>query len=212
MSSLAASQETILQRLKQRGPQSVRILARQLSMSTMGIRQHLSELASRGLVAASAETRQTRGRPLRLWQLTEAGHGRFGDQHGLLSVTLLDALRDSQGESALRELVLASDAPRAEAYRRALASEAPEPEARLRALARLRTVDGYMAEVRLLPTGWLLIEHHCPIAAAACHCPHFCTAELALFQSLLGDSVRVEPGDSLPAGDRRCAWKVTPTP
>ena len=42
------TQEILLQRLKTRGPQSVKILSKQLDITTMGVRQHLNELAARG--------------------------------------------------------------------------------------------------------------------------------------------------------------------
>ena len=74
---LADSQKTILDQLKRYGPQSVKVLARRLDMTTMGIRQHLQQLQSNDLVTTTTEARQTRGRPLHLWRLTDTGHEYF---------------------------------------------------------------------------------------------------------------------------------------
>ena len=43
------SQVQLMDRLKTRGPQSVKILAKQLDMTTMGVRQHLTNLAEKKL-------------------------------------------------------------------------------------------------------------------------------------------------------------------
>ena len=75
-------------------------------------------------------------------------------------------------------------------------------------LVNLRSADGYMAEVRLLPDGWLLVQNHCPIQACAENCPHFCKSEQRMFQDLLGAGATVEQTDHLLAGDRRCAWRI----
>ena len=204
----ATSQQTILKQLKQHGGQSVKVLARSLEMTTMGLRQHLAELQSQGLVEPGIEARQTRGRPLHLWELTAAGHREFPDAHRQISVELLDAIRDEFGESGVEQIVARRSRPIEQRYARALNGDG-ELADRLQSLARLRTVDGYMAEVRLLPDqNWLFIENHCPVCAAAENCPRICDAELQLFQKLLGSQADIQRADHLLAGDRRCAYTV----
>ena len=81
------------------------------------------------------------------------------------------------------------------------------------ALARLRTVEGYMADARPLEDddGYLLVEHHCPICDAAATCQGLCRGELELFRAALGDDVEVERTQHLMAGDQRCSYRVTRT-
>jgi predicted ArsR family transcriptional regulator len=67
-----------------------------------------------------------------------------------------------------------------------------------------------MAELRLTPSGWLLIENHCPIFAAASSCSAFCVAELSLFKQLLEGYATVERSDYLLEGARRCAYRIQP--
>ena len=109
-SQLPATQESILQRLKVRGPQSVKILAKQLAITTMGIRQHLAELSNKGFVETTAQTRQPRGRPVHYWQLTARGHEHFPDAHAYVATQLIAVLRQSHGDSALHELIDHSEA------------------------------------------------------------------------------------------------------
>ena len=205
---LAATQQEILQRLKTRGPQSIKILANQLDITTMGVRQHISELSERGLVAQTAETRQTRGRPVHYWQLTELGHQCFPNQHAEANLQLIHSIRESMGETALQELVSGGYHAQQQRYQRILADSGPELENILDTLANLRTADGYMAEIRLSPDGWLLIENHCPIYAAASACQTHCDAELSMLQQLLSEHADVQRTDHAVEGSRRCAFKI----
>ena len=208
-SSLSASQELILRRLKMRGPQSVKILAKQLAITTMGVRQHLTELDHKGLVEAKPKTRQQRGRPLHYWQLSALGHKHFPDAHDQTAASLITALRNSHGEKVLRELIDQSEAQKLPAYRQLLEAAGPDLGQKLLMLAEMRTTAGFMAEIRLLPDGWLLIENHCPIFQAASTCQHYCQAELEFLRAVLSEFADVERTDHLLAGARRCAYKIS---
>ena len=208
-SSLPASQESILRRLKMRGPQSVKILAKQLAITTMGVRQHLMELDQKGLVEARPETRQPRGRPLHYWQLSALGHQHFPDAHDQTAASLMTALRNTHGEKALRELIDQSEAQQLPAYQQQLDAAGPELGQKLMTLAEMRTAAGFMAEIRLIPDGWLLIENHCPIFHAASTCQHYCQAELDLLRAVLAEFADVARTDHLLAGARRCAYKIS---
>ena len=82
---------------------------------------------------------------------------------------------------------------------------------RVRALAAVRNEEGYMAEARADGKGgFLLIENHCPICAAATACQGFCRSELEVFRAALGSDVRVERSEHLLAGARRCAYRIVP--
>lgn len=207
---LATSQQDILQRLKTRGPQSVKILASQLGMTTMGVRQHLAELRGRGLVDQTRETRQTRGRPVHLWKLTGDGHRQFPDGHAQVTLELIDTLRQELGPTRLDRLIDVRSQRLQVRYERVLEASGPTLEDRVTALTALRNEEGFMAEVRLLPDGWLLIENHCPVCAAAKLCQQFCHSELDMFRSLLANYADVERVDHLFAGARRCAYKISP--
>lgn len=206
---LSKSQDRILHRLKARGPQSVKILSKQLDMTSMGIRQHLADLEKKGLVAQTQEERQTRGRPVHLWKLSKHGHARFPDKHSQAIVELIDVTRSTLGQEGLNQLIDKRNDKIEAHYRAELDSVAPELQQRIEKLAQLRSDEGFMAEVRLLPDGWMLIENHCPIYSAATSCQQFCAAELAVFQRLFEKDATVTRTDYLLAGARRCAYKIT---
>lgn len=198
-------------RLKTRGPQSVKILSNQLRMTTMGIRQHLAELEQTNLVTRTKEEKQTRGRPVHHWKLTQQGHQQFPDSHSQISLELINTIRSNLGETALNNLIEARSNQVFEEYREAIDQSNDELGAKISILARSRSDEGYMSEVRLLPDGWLLVENHCPICAAAEACQQFCRSELTLFQQLLENKASVERVDHLLTGARRCSYKITPT-
>ena len=206
---LPKSQDRIIDRLKTRGPQSVKILSKQLAMTTMGVRQHLADLETRGLVLQTQEERQTRGRPVHLWKLSKSGHNRFPDSHAQTALELIDVIRSSLGEESLNQLIDSRSAKVQASYRAQLDASAPELQQQIERLAQLRSEEGYMAEVRLLPDGWMLIENHCPICSAATSCQQFCKSELEIFQRLFENEATVERTDHLLEGARRCAYKIT---
>ncbi len=209
--NLAASQIKILNRLKTRGPQSVRILASQLGMTTMGVRQHLAELQTHALVKQTEEARQTRGRPVHLWKLTPEGHRQFPNSHEQVALELIATLQADLGQTHLNRLIDSRSQRLQTRYEQALERSGPALEDKVRVLTELLEHDGFMPEVRLLPDGWLLIENHCPVCAAAEKCPQFCQSELDMFRSLLANYADVERVDHLFAGGRRCAYKIIVT-
>ena len=205
---LSKSQQQILHRLKTRGAQSVKILSKQLDMTTMGVRQHLAELEKKALIDQTDEEKQTRGRPVHLWKLTQLGHGQFPDTHSQVTVELIDVIRNTLGEEKLEQIIDQRNLQQQVHYQAAIDAAGKELQPRIECLCQLRSDEGYMAEIRLLPDGWLLIENHCPICAAAESCQQFCRSELAMFRSLLGDSASVERVDHILSGARRCAYKI----
>ena len=68
-----------------------------------------------------------------------------------------------------------------------------------------------MADVEQAADGWLLIENHCPICAAAQVCQGICAAEEALFQDVLGPGVHVARDEYILDGARRCTYRVSPS-
>jgi predicted ArsR family transcriptional regulator len=206
---LSKSQNQIIYCLKTRGPQSVKILSKQLDMTTMGVRQHLISLESRGLISQTREEKQTRGRPVHLWKLNREGHALFPDSHAQTTLELIDTIRSSFGEDSLEQLINKQTEKTEAQYQAALNMAEPELQSQIERLAQLRNDEGYMAEVRLLPDGWMLIENHCPICTAAKNCQQFCQSELELFQRLFTGRASVARTDHLLQGARRCAYKIT---
>lgn len=202
-----ASTDKILYLLKSQGPQSAAALGEQLQMTSMGARQHLLSLEAEGLVGFNDEARG-RGRPVRLWQLTEQAWQRFPDTHGELTLQLIDDVRQLFGEEGMEQLITRREQQMLGRYQAALTQTALE--GKLASLKTLRSREGYMADMRQEEDGsWLWWENHCPICAAARACRGFCRSELAMFRQLLAPA-EVEREQYLLEGDQRCLYRIRP--
>jgi|SRR6185437_2786891 len=206
---LTQARAAVLDLLKREGPISADNLAKRLGITAMAVRQHLYALAASAEAEAS-EAPRPRGRPVKLWRATSGAQARFADGHAGLATDLIVQMKKAFGEDGLDRLLALRNAELEKSYR-ARTDKAQSLKAKLDALARIRSAEGYMADVRREPeTGaWLLVENHCPICAAARLCTGLCREELALFRRVLGKDVRIERLSHILAGAGRCAYRVT---
>lgn len=199
--------DRILFRLKTVGPQTAAHLAEALGITPTGARQHLTDLVADGLIEGET-TAAARGRPSQTWRLTQAGHARFPDRHAELTLELIRSTEAVFGADGLDRLIHHREKTSRAAYRAAVPADAPVEE-RLERLAVQRSAEGYMATWQRQDDGsFLFIEDHCPICAAATLCQGFCRSELQIFRAVLGADVKVERTEHVPAGARRCAYRV----
>ncbi len=206
---LGETKRRIVDRLK-RSESTPGELAGALGLTEAAVRQHLDALAANGLVTAATRPPAGRGRPAHVWALTELARDLFPDHHDDLTVDLLDAMRRALGDDGLDAVIEARAEHQLETYRKAMPKRG-SLRTRVEALARVRTDEGYLAEVIEDDDGNLvLVEHHCPICVAAAACQNLCRSELDVFRAALGDDVEVQRTQHLLAGSRRCAYLVTP--
>jgi predicted ArsR family transcriptional regulator len=199
----------VLDLVQREGPVTSDALAGKLGITAMAVRQHLAALEAEGLATSEAKS-GARGRPAKYWRTTEKAGARFADSHAQLTLDLIAQMKNAFGEEGLDKLLSLRTAEQARTYREAMGSS-PSLKTQLEALARIRTKEGYMAEVRREPgTGaYLFIESHCPICAAAKACAGLCREELALFHKVLGKDAKIERVSHILAGAGRCAYRVT---
>ncbi len=203
------TRRAIVKLLKTDGPLDSAQLAERLGLTAMAVRQHLYALQSENLVTAE-ERPVPVGRPAKFWGLTREADRLFPEAYAELSVALIDAMQDAFGAEGLSRVLVSRCARQCAEYAKRI-RPADTLEKKLKELARVRTEEGYMAEVRSEDGGsYLLVENHCPICAAANACQGFCATELDLFRSVLGTGVEVERVEHIVSGDRRCAYRVTP--
>src|SRR5471032_1443594 len=195
--------------LKRDGPISADSAAEKLGITAMAVRQHLYALQAGG-EATHVEEARPRGRPVKLWRATKAADTHFADSHSALAGDLIVQVKKAFGEEGLDRLLKLRNADLEKNYR-ARTDKLRSLKAKLEALAKIRSAEGYMAEVKRDPeTGqWLFVENHCPICAAARLCTGLCREELALFHRVLGRNIKVERLSHILAGAGRCAYRVT---
>ncbi|MFR9675232.1 helix-turn-helix transcriptional regulator [Streptomyces sp. TR06-5] len=180
------------------GPSTAAELAERLGLTQAAVRRHLDHLVSEGVVEARAQRvygSRGRGRPAKVFALTDAGRDAFDQAYDQLAADALRWIADSagggaEGEAAVAAFARARVRAQTERYREAL-QEVP-PAQRTAVLAEALTEDGYAATARSAPaaTGEQLCQHHCPVAHTAEQFPQLCEAETEVFSRLLGTHVQ----------------------
>src|SRR4051794_33077865 len=87
------------------GPSTAAALGVRLDLTPAAVRRHLDQLVAEGAVEAREPRRQAhrgRGRPAKVFALTERGREGFDQQYDDLAVQALRFLRETGGEDAVR--------------------------------------------------------------------------------------------------------------
>jgi len=202
------TRRAIVKLLKTEGALDSAKLAKKLRVTPMAVRQHLYGLQKEKMVDAE-ERPVPLGRPAKFWKLTREADRLFPDAYAELSVALLDAVGETFGSSGVDRLLHTRLARQKREYGARIDREAPLSK-KLQQLAKIRSEEGYMAEVHAEgPKAFVFLENHCPICAAATACQGLCATEIELFQSVLGPGVRISRTEHIIDGERRCAYRVT---
>ncbi|MFF1511345.1 helix-turn-helix transcriptional regulator [Streptomyces sp. NPDC058326] len=174
------------------GPSTVADLAGRLRLTQAAVRRHLDSLVADKVVEAREKRvygARARGRPAKIFALTDCGRDAFDQSYDSLAVEALRWIeRNAGGEAAVAAFARDRIEAQGEAYREAV--EAAEPAQRTEALAKALTADGYAATARNAPVGEQLCQHHCPVAHVAEQYPQLCEAETEFFSRLLGTHVQ----------------------
>lgn len=173
------------------GPSTVADLAKRLGLTQAAVRRHLDALAHENVVEPREQRvygARTRGRPAKVFALTDCGRDAFDQSYDKLAADALRWITERHGEGAVVDFARARIAAQAETYKKAM--DAAPPEQRTEALAKALTADGYAATARSAPVGEQLCQHHCPVAHVAEQFPQLCEAETEMFSTLLGTHVQ----------------------
>ncbi|MFE0735791.1 MULTISPECIES: helix-turn-helix transcriptional regulator [unclassified Streptomyces] len=174
------------------GPSTVADLAERLGLTQAAVRRHLDALVAEKVVEPREKRvygTRGRGRPAKVFALTDCGRDAFDQSYDSLAVEALRWIeRNAGGEAAVAAFARDRIEAQAESYREAV--ESAPPERRTEALAKALTADGYAATARNAPVGEQLCQHHCPVAHVAEQYPQLCEAETEIFSRLLGTHVQ----------------------
>ncbi|MDT7570048.1 MAG: hypothetical protein QOE05_222 [Actinomycetota bacterium] len=181
------------------GPSTAATLAERTGLTVAAVRRHLDALLADGIITTrSPRLREVkRGRPARLYALTEAGHAAGPSAYDDLATSALRFLGDTSGVEAVERFAQT----RAHELEERFASVAAADD-RPAALAEALSADGYAATVHEQGLGIQLCQHHCPVQHAATEFPQLCDAETAALGRLLG--VHVQRLATIAHGDGVC--------
>ena len=200
------SRHRLLLLLRKHPGATVTELAREMAISGVGVRRHLTALAAEGLVEKAACTQSGPGRPPTGWRLSAAGRELFPRRYDVLAIDLIDELAPEELAGALARR---NDKQVAQ-YQAVLAPCADLSE-QVAELARLRDQAGYQAEWSAGDGDTLVLtENNCAIHRVAEHHPAVCAVELSLLRQVLGPDVEVTRVAHTMAGDSVCSYCIRP--
>jgi predicted ArsR family transcriptional regulator len=215
------TRHSVARLLLEDGPITAASVAEALGLSPAAVRRHLDAL----LAGGEAYTRDAprfghrgRGRPAKLFLLTEAGRARFGHAYDNLAIAAIRFLAETGGDDAVRTFAKRRAFSLVGRYRSVVTAK-NSPAERAKALAAALTREGYAASARQVGTGeqqggrspgaeqaLQLCQHHCPVAHVAAEFPELCEVETAAFAEVLG--IHVQRLATIARGDAACTTHV----
>jgi predicted ArsR family transcriptional regulator len=203
--ALSDTRREILLRIKKDGGSTIAEIARHLSISDEGARQHLILLERQGWVSRRAQHSGDgkSGRPASIYEISPRGEEFFPKRYDELCAALIDAVRELHGPRAVEE-----------AMARIVESSVDDWEPKLRGKTldeRLETLkDYYLADdpfITIERNGHVaLVERNCPFTNVAIQQPQMCSITVNVLMRLLG--LRVSRERTFQHGDGCCEFRV----
>jgi predicted ArsR family transcriptional regulator len=197
------TRERVVRSILVNGPSTAATLAERLDLTPAAVRRHLEHLLSQGaLEARDARPTATRGRgrPAKIFAITDSGRESFDQQYDDLAVQALRYLSETGGDEAVMEFARRRVAFIERDYESVTAAHPELTPAE--ALARVFSSEGYAASVRSLPllnvgltagvdgVSEQLCQQHCPVSHVAHEFPQLCEAETEAIGHVLGRHVQ----------------------
>ena len=214
------TRERVARSILEQGPSTAAALAARLDLTPAAVRRHLDHLVAEAAVeardprpAGTGGATRGRGRPAKVFAITDTGRDRFDQAYDDLAVQALRFLAETGGDDAIRAF-----ADRRMSFIEAGFADVLTADPTLtpaEALARVFTDEGYVASVRELPlvgqqsVGDQLCQQHCPVSHVAHEFPQLCEAETAAISRVLGR--HVQRLATIAHGDGVCTTCI-PTP
>lgn len=206
LDSLPPTRRAILTAIKSRGDARAEDLASDLGVTVSAMRQHLSSLASDGLVE-HAQVRDGRGRPRHLYHLTDRADALFPRAYAEITNELLSYVDEADHELLEKVFRRRRDRRIRQANARLAGKSFAE---RVAELARILDEDGYLATFEACDDGsYRIVEHNCAVLGIAQRYNQACASEIEFIRSVLPDA-QVTRASHIVAGARHCGYVVTP--
>src|SRR5690349_4285446 len=155
------------------GPVTAAALSTRLGLTPAAVRRHLDGLLAGGMIEVRSARRPAsrgRGRPAKLFVITDAGRSAFEHAYDDLATSALRFIEQTSGRQAVAEFARRQVSELERRYAPVVArGELPR---RVQALAEALSADGYAASAGPAPaigaiSGEQICQHHCPVAHVA---------------------------------------------
>ena len=211
MATDQSTRERILGLVASSGPITAATLAKELGVTSAGIRRHLTLLTDDDYIVEHEQTgshERVRGRPARSYVATAGGQRALQTAYSDVAVDALKYLRDSDSLDAFVQ----AQAAAFEASLEGVVDLSTPIEERVRDLAAALGDQGYATSVRPGPGGYAvqLCQGHCPVQRVAEAVPEWCEAETQAISRVL--DVHVQRLSTLAGGAHVCTTNIPLTP
>src|ERR1700729_66141 len=167
------------------GPATAATLGGRLGLTPAAIRRHLENLIADGMIemrTARSYGNRGRGRPAKVFVVTDAGRSAFEHTYDDLATSALRFIEQSGGPDAGAEFGRRQVSELERRYATVLAGADATLPAGVQARAQALSADGYAAAAGPAPTigpakadnGSQICQHHCPVAHVAAEFPQLC--------------------------------------
>ena len=188
------TRDAIARLILEHGPATAATLSQALALTPAGIRRHLDLLVADGILEAReprTSSARGRGRPSKVFLMTDAGREKFEHTYDDLAVSALNFMASHSGEQLVAAFAQSrADDIEAKANEYIEQNKTSRKNDKAALLAEFLTDQGYAASVEDRGMGEEICQHHCPIAHVASAYPQLCEAETQAFSRLLGTHVQ----------------------
>ena len=203
------------------GPVTAAGLSTRLNLTPAAVRRHLDNLLAGGMIETRTARRPAsrgRGRPAKLFAITDVGRSTFEHAYDDLATSALRFLAEVAGPEAVAEFARRQVADLERRYGPVVQGATPPRPGRGPGRGAVRGRLRRLGERRSLPApapakgedvdrGQQLCQHHCPVAHVAAEFPQLCEAETEAFARLLGTPVQRLA--TIAHGDGICTTHIT---
>lgn len=193
------------------GPLTAATIAEELDLTTAAVRRHLDIMLEEGIATAvdpSPYKERGRGRPAKLFHLSDRGRASFGHAYDDLAVDALRMVRKVGGEATLLEFSLD--------HMRSIVEDVeqlPEDPTRedieqgAQEIAQAFNKNGFATSVENAAGGIQVCHHHCPIAHVSHEFPCLCIAEHQVISEIL--QLPIQCLSTIAHGSHTCTTNIS---
>ena len=188
------TRDQVARMILESGPATAVELSEKLNITPAGIRRHLDSLLGEGVLTArdpyqTSPNLRGRGRPSKVFVMTDLGRERFEHSYDDLAVSALKFMATKSGSDLVAEFAAMRSADIVRRSSQFISSDMTLQQKSI-ALADFLTDEGFASNTHSQGMGEEICQNHCPIAHVAAEFPELCEAETAAFAQVLGTHVQ----------------------
>jgi len=198
------TRQNIITLLKTNGGMTIEELSKKISITPMGIRQHLLSLEKKGLVSYTAKKHGI-GRPGFVYVLTEAADDLFPKTYDRFAIDILKEVKKNDGQEKINKIFSWQRDKILRQKREALSGLSGLDEI-MHGLKNLLISEGFFADLEKVGDTYILKTNNCPIRKVATEFNEICLEELQLLKDLLHRNVSME--QCMGKGSPSCIFSI----